>query len=485
MLVRLTKDSFVRNYKENGYITNQLTNNDRLFNETGADFLSMLTRFPQEVDEIVLKLVDLYKDIEFDELKSDFIEFLDILEADKFVLLGNTKKELDEKEPSFSYNSNDIKTAKTFFSDDFRSDGTSEYIYENLLDEYQLLNINIELTKRCNERCVHCYLPNYQKEKGHSLSLHDAKEYLDQAAEMGVLSVSFTGGEPFLNKNIDEILLYAREKDLMIGILSNLTLITEKRIHVLKKINPSIIQVSLYSMNEEIHDKITQLPGSHQKTITAIELLLANDIPVKISCPVMNINYIDYKGVLIWANKHKISASTDFELSGQTDFNTDNLQYAPSYEQSKQVLSDTLLEDKEWQRVILTEYAKGITYKDDGNRAVCGAGNDTLYISSNGEVFPCGSWQSYKLGDLKNDTLYNIWNNNKKIDKLRAIRLKDFPDYMNSKQKEFTSVCMARNANANNGDFMKMDLKKLEVGRMTKELVDDFILKNKNANTKL
>jgi radical SAM protein with 4Fe4S-binding SPASM domain len=479
MLVRLTKDSFVRNYKENGYITNQLTNNDRLFNETGADFLSMLTRFPQEIDEIILKLANLYQDVNIDQLKDDFIDFLKALEADGFVLLGNDEKELNEKEPSFAYNTNDVKTAKSFFSDDFRSDGTSEYIYENLLDEYQLLNINIELTKRCNERCIHCYLPNYQKEKGHSMSLRDAKEYLNQALDMGVLSVSFTGGEPFLNKNIDEILLYAREKDLMIGILSNLTLITEERIPVLKKINPSIIQVSLYSMNAEVHDKITLFPGSHKKTIKTIELLLANDIPVKISCPVMKINYNDYKDVLVWANQHKISASTDFELSGQTDFNTENLQYAPSYEQSKQVLSDILEEDKEWQRVILTEYAKGITYKDDGNRAVCGAGNDTLYISSNGEVFPCGSWQSYKLGDLKKETLYNIWNKNEKIDKLRAIRLKHFPEYMNSKQKEFTSVCMARNANANNGDFMKMDLKKLEVGRMTKELVDDFILRNK------
>ncbi len=478
LLVRLTKDSFVRNYSTHGYITNQLIKNDRIFNETGADFLSVLSRNPKTIKQLTEELLFIYEGVELAEIQEDFTVFIQDLEKEGFVLTGETPDELNKIEPSFTYKDIDVKTNKKYFSDDFESEGTSEYIYDNLINEHQLSSLTIELTKLCNERCVHCYLPNSQKQNGKTLSVSFVKRLIDEGVDMGLLSVSFTGGEPFLHKNIFEILEYAREKDLMISILSNLTLLKTEHIALLKKINISMIQVSLYSLDDATHDYITQLPGSFEKTMHSIKLLLENDIPVNISCPVMKHNYMHYKDVLRWAREHRISASTDLDLSAQTDFNEDNLQHGTTNEQSKELLQDMLKEDKTWQQVLLNEYAKGIETKADGNQPPCSVGNDSLFISAEGYAYPCPSWQSFKIADLNKSTLYDTWNNNEQTNHLRKIKRKDFPEHMNSEYREFTNVCMARNANNNKGEYMKMDRKSIEVAKMTKELVDDFVAKN-------
>src|ERR1035437_2631630 len=102
MLIRQTKDSFVRRFGNIGYITNQLTKHDLNFNETGADFLDKISREPKEIDLIVQELLPLYQDVSFEELKADFIEFVMDLETSGFLITGTTVEEIKLKEPSFS-----------------------------------------------------------------------------------------------------------------------------------------------------------------------------------------------------------------------------------------------------------------------------------------------------------------------------------------------------------------------------------------------
>lgn len=483
-LIRLTKDSFVRNYKTHGYITNQLIKNDRIFNETGADFLSQITRKPETVETKVSNLLQIYKGIDFDELCADFTEFLIELENDGFILSGQSARDIDAKEPSFTYKDAEVKTAKQFFSEDFESKGTSEVIYEELIHEHQLTSLTIELTKRCNEVCVHCYLPEKDKKNGTFLPLNKLKGIMDEAAKIGLLQVTFTGGEPLLHPDFFEILRYAREKDLMVSLLSNLTLVSSEHIALFKEINLNSTQVSLYSLVADTHDFITRLPGSYKNTMNAIQLFLKNDIPVSISCPVINKNYHHFHEVLNWARENHISASTDLDLSAQTDYDTVNLEYATTPEQNKELLQNMLQHDKSWQDAILNGYAQGVKTKDDLEQPPCSVGNDSLYISSEAYVYLCSSWQSFKIADLNEISLKEAWDNkNPKIAELRKIKRKDFTEFVNSPYREFMNLCMARNANNNKGDYMKMDAKSLEIAKMTKELVDEYIDKNKDKIT--
>jgi hypothetical protein len=76
MLVRQTKDTFIRKYGDFGYITNQLTKHDRVYDESGADFLETITRMPRDTDDILKELFNLFQETSIDELKKDFLEFI-------------------------------------------------------------------------------------------------------------------------------------------------------------------------------------------------------------------------------------------------------------------------------------------------------------------------------------------------------------------------------------------------------------------------
>lgn len=477
MYVMLNKNSFFRSYGEYGYITNQLTNLDRLYNESGKVFLEHITREPKSIEEITDSLYKLFIDVDKNQLKEDLVEFIKDLEADYFVVTYEDKEKIYSKDISFSYDFEGVKTARKIFrdlNDNFTS--TEEFFYKNINQKnYSLKHVYLELTRRCNERCVHCYIPNHDKDNGRDMTLEEAKSYIHQASEMNVLSLALTGGEPFLNKHITEILYLARENDMMFSILSNLTLVTEEHIKALKETNPSQIQVSLYSLKPEIHDFITKLPGSFQKTFKTINRFLEENIPVQISCPIMKYNYKNFQDVLDFAYKHRIKANTDIDLSAQYDGNKENLNHAPTNEMIKELIESMLLSDKDWIDDLKNNYAKGIHYKRDLENNVCGAGVDTLYISSSGRVLPCSSWESYPAGDLNKANLKEIWEKSVSLKKLRELKVKDYPDYLNSEYRDFMSLCPARNANHNGGDYLKIPSENIEHARITKNVVDNYL----------
>ena len=137
-----------------------------------------------------------------------------------------------------------------------------------------MTQFQIELTSRCNERCVHCYIP-------HDLKLFDITDEmyystLEQLSKMGVLSVTLSGGEPMCHPHFKEFLRAAKKYDFYVNILSNLTLLDDETIQIIKEGNVSSVQVSLYSMIPEHHDAIATVKGS-------FILLLAIDSPARIS----------------------------------------------------------------------------------------------------------------------------------------------------------------------------------------------------------
>jgi MoaA/NifB/PqqE/SkfB family radical SAM enzyme len=87
-----------------------------------------------------------------------------------------------------------------------------------------------------------------------------------------------------------DFLRRAKESDFSVNVLSNLTLLNDDIIAVMNETRLSSVQVSLYSMNTTIHDSITCLKGSFQKTLANIQRLIENDIPVQIACPGMKQN---------------------------------------------------------------------------------------------------------------------------------------------------------------------------------------------------
>ena len=121
------------------------------------------------------------------------------------------------------------------------------------------LSVQLDLTYRCNERCVHCYLDHHDHGE---MSLAEIKHLLDEMAEAGVLFLTLSGGEIFLRKDFFEILEYARALTFAVRLKTNAILVREREAERLRELGVENIQISIYSHRPEIHDAITLVPGS-------------------------------------------------------------------------------------------------------------------------------------------------------------------------------------------------------------------------------
>jgi radical SAM protein with 4Fe4S-binding SPASM domain len=130
----------------------------------------------------------------------------------------------------------------------------------------------IQVTERCNLHCVHCF--NSSNKYGRDIPVKAFKEVIiPRLKELQVITVTLTGGEPFIHPQIVEIIKLLRKADARVAVCTNGTLLTENLIRSLSRIGGIYINVSLDGFSPESHGKFRGDKSSFEKTITAICLL--------------------------------------------------------------------------------------------------------------------------------------------------------------------------------------------------------------------
>ena len=481
MLYRQKKDTYIRNYDGIGYITSTGMFNDRCTNESGTFFLCALERKSQTLDELVDKIMPAFADgtVNRETIKADAQEFYDTLVADGFIVKGETEEELNKTDIGFTYSAVQPKTERNDFTPTIqRADSsTQEYLEKHFASRPQLTSFQIELTSKCNERCVHCYIP-------HKFKLYDITDELyystlEQLSKMGVLSVTLSGGECMTHPKFKEYLRVAKNYDFYVNILSNLTLLDDEIITIMKEGNVSSVQTSLYSMIPDHHDAITQLKGSFYKTRDNILKLIKNDLPLQVSCPTMKGNKDDYGDVLKWCHEHKIRAQTDYIMMAKYNHETDNLANRLTVDEAGKVISDIMTEDVDYQKYIL---APDFVQKCNENqfnpeRRLCGVGISSCCMVANGNVYPCAGWQEMILGNLNETPLQEIWDNSEKIKWLRGLKMKDLGggECCKCDKAAFCAPCMVRNANESpSGNPLEINRHFCAIAAKNKQIVLDW-----------
>jgi putative radical SAM domain protein len=478
MKYRLNRNSFVRHIGNYGYVYSQLTKHDRSYDASGSVFLNALSRGPCEFNSIFEKVMSAFVDAPADEVRNDLREFLDDLIKDNYLTCGETSEECDKNELLFSYDMENSKTATFNYlqnkEDLERFRDTTELFFEEHHKTPRIHSCQIELTNRCNERCIHCYIPHELKNK--TLSTEIIFDVFEQLHEMGTLGLTLSGGEALCHPDICKILRKARELDFSINLLSNITLMSDEILECIKEINPSLVQTSLYSMIPEEHDKITQLKGSQQKTFHNLERLIEAQVPVQISCPTMKTNFRSYKQVLEWASAHRCKSQTDFIMMARTDFSTDNLDERLSLDETKELIRDMLVADVDYGEY-LEDYKPDTDIEKIKEQPICGVGVDNICLAANGTYYPCSGWQGLPVGTVK-QRLKDVWENSPQLKMLRNIKKKSFPKCLSCEDKDFCAMCLVRNFNESGGDMMKINNHFCKVAKINKELVETNLKAN-------
>ena len=482
MFIKLKSNVIYRNYESFGYITDnrnfgykQINNKedsigDKIISETGTVFLSILSKDPQTLDELTKKIKKIFIDVDEDIIKSDAREFYLLLERDGFIVTGRTLHECKENDTPFSYSELEPQMIKKNFSEvKIHTElSTQEFLEEYFDNRPQLTNLHIEIISKCNERCLHCYIPHDNKISSMNPNLF--YNIIEQCKDMKLIHLTLSGGEPMLHKNFTDFLRKCRENDFSVNILSNLTLLNDEFIKEMSA-NPLLgVQVSLYSMDPNIHDEITQVKGSFQKTKNAILKLIDNNIPLQISCPILKQNKNRYTHVVKWAKSHKINVGDDYGIIAKYDHTTQNLNSRLSIDEIREVIEDKFSRDSKYFEQIEFEAKKKKNI--ESSDFVCSVCHSSICIAENGNVYPCAGWQDYIVGNVQDNSLSEIWENSEKVKYLRGLRNHDFPECIECSDKEFCTMCMVRNANENPfGDPLVVNEYFCDIARLNKQMV--------------
>ncbi len=140
-----------------------------------------------------------------------------------------------------------------------------------------LTRLDIELTERCDNDCLHCSVNRPAGDRAareREWSPESWKKLLAEAAALGCLVVRLTGGEPLLRDDFEEIYLHARKLGLRVMIFTNATLMTPRLARLLRDVPPlEAVEVSAYGMKKETYEAVTRTPGSFEAFRRGLGLL--------------------------------------------------------------------------------------------------------------------------------------------------------------------------------------------------------------------
>jgi len=280
----------------------------------------------------------------------------------------------------------------------------------------------VEVADRCNETCVHCY--QIQGQKG-ELDTDEWRTIFDELAEMGVLVLTISGGEPTLRKDFLELVAYARKKRFAVKLFTNGLNMTQPVASRLGELAVQEVQISLYSHDPQVHDGVTCVPGSFDKTIKSVRLLRAANVPVVLKTPVMKLNAgaVDEYVALV------SSLGADYMM----DSTIDPRENGDASPEALRVDDDTYLETRQHEQL-----ASDRTFEERPLKSsVCGACSGHVHIEANGEMRPCTQLQ-VPVGHALTDGVRHAWAHNEAG---RSIRETTWEDLHACRQCDLRSFC--------------------------------------------
>ncbi len=317
-----------------------------------------------------------------------------------------------------------------------------DYLRQKAMRSGTLLSIHFDITYRCPQDCIHCYIDKRRKKE---LSLEEIKKILIDARSLNTLFVTFSGGEVFARRDFGKIIEMTNRIGFSIKLITSGYLIGKKEEEHLKKNRVISVGVSLHSIKPEIHDTITTIKGSCEKTMRAIKMLNEAGIPVVVKSMVMRQNYEYYIELLKWVLSmgENVVPQYDMVVTPTMEHRNNVREMNLSFEEKKAIFREIRkIEKKPILRYSDLEFDKkrGKAWKS----ITCYAGITGIYIDPEGKVYPCVEWQTL-LGDLRKESLVDIWHHSQALKEVQSLRVSDYKKCSECKFLYSCSMCPGLN----------------------------------------
>lgn len=281
----------------------------------------------------------------------------------------------------------------------------TESVYVTRLKPHQspriasrLGRLDIELTERCPNACIHCCINrpiNDHEARAREMNTAQVKAILDQAADLGCLQVLYTGGEPLLRQDFEELYLYARRLGMKVILFTSGRPITPRLADLLARIPPLVnIEITVYGMTPESYEAVTGTPGSFAQFWRGVNLLLERQVPFVVKSALLPQNRDELEVFEAWASTipwmtEPPHYAAHFNLRNRRDSAVRNAEIAALRATPAETLA-ILARDEAQFRKSMAEFAAKFMRPSGDRLFACGAsGGHGLCIDAYGRAQPC------------------------------------------------------------------------------------------------
>lgn len=296
--------------------------------------------------------------------------------------------------------------------------------------------VALNLTRRCNLRCAHCYLDAGTRADGGAgeLSTDEVTGLLDSLAALGDgIMVVFTGGEPMLRRDLETLTRHAAGRGLMAVVGTNGMLLDDDRVTGLKEAGVQGVGISLDSLDPGYHDEFRGAPGAWRKTMAGIDACRRGQLPFQIHFSVTDDNADELEEMVGFARLSAAMALNVFFLvctgRGETVTNISRDTYedvmrrvtrAAHEEENLMVRAKCAPHFK--RMAIELDPSWPITLAHGYEAGGCLAGTRYCRVTPEGEVTACPYIET-SVGSIRDSDFAGIWRDAPMFQDLRAPQL--------------------------------------------------------------
>jgi len=286
-------------------------------------------------------------------------------------------------------------------------------------------HVQVEVTWRCNWRCVHCYQDDHTVEV---LSTSDLERLFEQLREAGTMHLIVTGGEPLVRRDIFEVLEAARRCGLAITLYTNAHRVTRELATRLARV-VALAEVSILSGDDHVHDELCRVRGAAQRAWSGIAHLTAAGVDVVVKTPLLSPAVGTFVALEQRVRTLGLEWNPDPEVSRSYAGADFPLAYALSPAQLAAFYAD------------LPRYRPraGTRSADPGAPAgLCLAGRQYAFVDAHGDVYPCLSFKAAsdartrrgepgaRLGNIRERSFAELWHSHALLDEIRGATRSSF-----------------------------------------------------------
>lgn len=306
----------------------------------------------------------------------------------------------------------------------------AERVVERSMARHVPLSVHVDLTMRCNERCVHCYRTIEDRAE---LTRAEVEDLLEQLARAGTLYLTLSGGEIFLRRDLMELIERAKRLRFDVRLKSNALLVTAAAAARLRALGVRQVDVSIYSADPAVHDAVTKVPGSLARSLEGVARLRDAGLRVKLNCPIMTVNVAGYRDVAALAERLGVACGFDPMITARNDGDRTPVRLRVPGRDMRAVFRDRLINPG----LPAPGASRARTDLDD---VACGAAHNACYVSAYGDVMPCVALP-IACGNIRDAPFAEIWSGSARMLEVRAIRIRDLHTCRHCEASRFCSRC--------------------------------------------